>query len=118
MVALARARLDRALITRGEDATLRRRIGSGSTYAEVTVRISFRGYRPQELSGGIQQGDSLCILSPTPILASTWPGAAGGTQMPKALDQITVQGRVRAVQAASVIYEGGEPVRIELQVRG
>lgn len=120
MVALARARLDRALLTRGEDGLLRRRIGSGSTFVEITVRCLPRGYRPAELSGGIMQGDTMVIVSPTALLnaGAAWPGAAGGTVVPKALDQFTFQGRLRSVIAASPFYESGELVRIELQVRG
>lgn len=116
----SRARLDRSLIKRGEDAVLRRRVGTSAVFVEVGVRIHFRGYKPDELTGGIQQGDSVAILSPTQILAAgaAWPGAAGGVQMPRANDGLTVQGRLRNVQAVSVIYEAAEPVRIELQVRG
>ena len=111
--------LDRSLARRGEDAVLRRRIGTSPNFVEVPVRIHFRGYRAEEVVGGIFQGDSLAILSPSQIeAADTWPGAAGGGKMPKINDGLTVQGRVRNVQAAPVICENGEPIRIDMQVRG
>jgi hypothetical protein len=118
----SRARLDRSLVRRGEDAVIRRAIGtSPATYAECPIRILFRGYRPQELAGGVQQGDSLAIVSPSSLLAispTVWPGKATGTLVPKALDQITVQGRLRSVIACAAFYENAELVRLEIQCRG
>lgn len=118
--ASTRARLDRSLITRGEDVTLRRRIASGNNFVSITCRARVRGYDPHELSGGIVQGDSKVIMSPSSILANSavWPGAAGGDVYPKVNDQIIARGRLRNVQAAETTLEDGQPVRIDLTVRG
>ncbi|WP_246694785.1 hypothetical protein [Methylobacterium sp. WL6] len=118
----SRDRLDRSLARRGEDAVIRRAIGtSPATYAEAPLRILIRGYKPEELSGGVVQGDSKVIASPTSLLAvspTVWPGKATGTLVPKNLDQVTIQGRLRSVQAVAAFYENSELVRLELQVRG
>lgn len=112
------AALDRQLHLHGHDAVLRRATWSGTTKttADVTVRIKLRGYAPDELVGGIIQGDSAVVMSPTQINAAGWP--SGAPEPPKAGDTLVSAGRARAVIAAEPIYLGGEVVRIEMQVRG
>lgn len=68
--AAAIAALDRQIAAHGQNAKLERL----SPAALGDVRVFFRGYRPEELSGGIQQGDSAAILSPTSLRASGLPG--------------------------------------------
>lgn len=78
-------------------------------------------YRPEEIVGGIIQGDSRVILSPTQIIAGSWGGTpADGTdgRVPVKNDHLIVAGRARVVQAAVPFYMDGQLVRIELQVRG
>jgi hypothetical protein len=70
-----------------------------------------RGFKPDELIGGISQNDSKVILSPTGLAG--WPGGA-----PKKDDWITIDGRVRSVMAAEPIKMNDVLVRIELQVKG
>lgn len=113
-----RERLDRALADKGEDGVLRRRMGTGNTFVEVPCRVLIRGYKPEQLIGGLTQQDAQAVISPSPILASTFPGAAGGTRWPKVNDLLLVQGRLRNVQATATVFIGPEPVRIEMTVRG
>src|ERR1700743_199076 len=57
----------------GEDVILRRLTGRGF-YIDVTVRARINDYRPEEMAGGIVQGDQKCIISNTEITAAQWPG--------------------------------------------
>jgi hypothetical protein len=80
-----------------------------------------RQYQPDELVGGIIQGDSFVILSPSEIIAANWPGtvtAPGDKRVPKHGDQLIVQGIARTVQTGTPFYIAGALVRLELQVRG
>jgi hypothetical protein len=116
--------LDRGLAARGQDVILRRISGSGpsATSIDVTCRAVVRGYRPEKLVGGIAQGDSQVILSPSEIRSSGWPdlGASpsGTASLPRKGDKLIVQGRMRTIEAAAPILIAGELVRIDLQVRG
>jgi hypothetical protein len=118
------ADLDQALLEVGEDATLRRMqlvAGVQSVLSSVDVRIVMRQYGPQELVGGITQGDSFVILSPSEIIAANWPGTVtspGDKRVPKHGDQLIVQGIARTVQTGTPFYIAGALVRLELQVRG
>lgn len=110
--------LDDALRMVGQSITLRRRIGTGSTFVDVPCRAIVRGYDPRELVGGITQTDSKVILSPTDLDVPTWPGAAGGTLLPRKGDLAVIAGRSRNVEAASPFYVRDILVRIELRVLG
>jgi hypothetical protein len=108
----------------GQDIILRRLqlvAGVQSVRAEVICRAVVRNYQPSELVGGIIQGDTLVILSPTQISNADWPGAVttpGDKRVPKHGDQIVIQGISRAVQVGTPFYVAGTLVRLELQVRG
>ena len=116
--------LDRGLAARGQDVILRRISGSGpsATSIDVACRAVVRGYRPEELVGGIAQGDSQVILSPSEIRSSGWPdpggSPSGSASLPKKGDKLIVQGRMRTIEAVAPIQVAGELVRIDLQVRG
>lgn len=114
LAADAIAALNRALAAVGEDVTLTRNTLTLGVLVPtaITCRAVVRGYQPAELIGGIIQGDSLAILSPTEIANSSWPGPVRHN------DKLTVQGRERNIEAAAPIYAEGELVRIELQLRG
>lgn len=123
------ADLDAALAEVGEDVPLQRMtLGPNGLQIpfEAKCRAVVRGYTPQELiaGSGIQQGDSLVILSPTDIEKAQWPGAQVGTPVGDvrvplpSRDKIVIQGKQRAIIAAVPFYTGGELVRIELQARG
>lgn len=100
------AALDRQIALHGQDVVLRR----GT--ADYPMRGWVRGYRPDELAGGIQQGDSDVVLSPTDLAAAGFPGP------PKRLDVLVTAGRARSVQLADPVQIGGKTVRHNLQVRG
>lgn len=108
--ASAIAMLDRQLAAHGETVTLRRPVANAAAI-EVDVLAFVRGYRPDELAGGIQQGDSEVVLSPTSLVAP-WP------DLPKRLDKVLIDGRLRNVEMANAVRIAGEVVRINLMVRG
>lgn len=121
--AAAVASLNRQLRLHGQNATLRRYVGTGPsrTASDVTVRVRLDAYRPEELVGGVIQGDSRVILSPSQIIAAYWGGTlVDGTdgRVPVKGDHLIVAGRARIVQAPMPFYMDGQLVRIELQVRG
>jgi hypothetical protein len=107
MPADAIAMLDRALARNGSNVLLRH-MANGTQASAETVRAFIRGYKPDEVIGSIQQGDSLVIISPTGLVA-----------LPKQNDKIVVGTRVRNVQSPPVeVMVGDQIVRIELLVRG
>jgi hypothetical protein len=107
------AALDRALAATGEDIVLRRTTGTKPAIPlDVGVRASVRGYRPEELVGGIIQGDSLVIVSPTEMKQRRW------CWPPRANDKAVIDEKVRNVVAVNGIKMKGVLVRIELTVRG
>lgn len=114
------ARLDASLARRGQDAKLRRRIGTGSTFVDVDLRARLLGYGTADLSSGIQVTHSRVIFSPTPIVAAgaAWPGAAGGGNDPKIGDFILVEGRLRRLEQIDNIRIGDVWVRCEGRVSG
>lgn len=122
--ALAVANLDAALAQTGQPVTLRRLVGTASPTAyDVTAQAFVRGYAPKEIVGGIQQGDTLAILSPSEIVAAGWPGAGAqsdgtDTRVPRNGDRLVIAGRIRRIEAAVPLYMAGALVRIELQLRG
>lgn len=115
------ATLDTALAEHGETLTLRRRIGTGNTFVEVTVRARLVGYRAEQLVGSVKQTDSAFIMSPTEIVAAaaTWPGAAGGGIHPKIGDLLQSAGAPdRRIEAVQPVRIGGVVVRYEGRVLG
>lgn len=111
--AAAIASLDRQLAAHGQDVVLRRYTGVGSARAstDATVRAIVRDYRPDELVGGITQGDTQVVLSPTDVLA-------GGGPMPQKGDQIVVDGKPRTIAAAPPVRVGNTVARFNVQVKG
>ncbi|MDP4024456.1 hypothetical protein Q8W71_17665 [Methylobacterium sp. NEAU 140] len=106
------ADLDDELRRVGQDVTLRR-IGTDAPDTEAPgVRAFVRGYRPDELTGGIQQGDSLVVLSPTGMPAAFVIEPLGGN------DRIVVAGRSLNVEYVDPVQIAGITVRINVAVRG
>jgi len=114
------ARLDASLARRGQTASLRRRIGTGNTFAEVSVRVKLQGYATTDLVAGIKVTDSRFIFSPTPITAdgAAWPGAAGGGSDVKIGDFLLDEGRQRRIEQIDNIRVGDVLVRIEGRISG
>lgn len=109
--------LDRALGKVGQTVTLQRPGAGAVVVAEATVKAVIHNYAPAELVGGIIQGDSRVILSPTGIVAANWP-SAGGDPVPRKGDRLSAAGRGRVVESATPFRVGDDLVRIELLVRG
>ena len=114
------AALDRHLASRGQSATVKRRIGTSSTFVELPVRVRLSGYGTADLSSGVKITDSKFIMSPTPIAAagSAWPGAAGGGTDIKIGDFLLVEGRQRAIAQVDNIRVGDALVRVEGRISG
>ena len=114
------AALDRHLASQGQAATVKRRIGTGSTFVELAVRVRLSGYGTADLNSGVKITDSKFIMSPTPITAAgaAWPGAAGGTTDIKIGDFMLVEGRQRAIAQVDNIRIGDVLVRIEGRIAG
>lgn len=106
------ADLDDELARTGQDVTLRRIGTDGPDKEAAGVRAFVRGYRPDELTGGIQQGDSLVVLSP-----SRTPAVFVGQPL-EANDRIVIAGRSRNVEYVDPVQIAGVTVRINVLVRG
>lgn len=94
----------------GEPVTLRRI--TGGIKFDVTVVAVVRGYQPNELVGGIVQGDRLVIISNREIGRRQWPGP------PKIGDQFIIRGKTATVQGVSTIVVEDTTVKHTLQIRG
>jgi len=105
------ASLDHGIRKNGQTVILRRGTTSAPT-AMATVKAHVRGYKPDELVGGIIQGDSQVILSPRLLAAAGWPGDI------RRGDWLTFDGKVRSVEVVMPRRMDDVLVRIELQVRG
>ena len=99
------ARIDRD----GEDVLLRR---PGAPPVQATVRAFVRGFKPDELVGGIQQGDRELRVAPGPLAALGWPGP------PQRGDDVVIRGRTTKVQACETRTLRGADALHVLQVRG
>lgn len=111
--AAAIASLDRQLAENCQTVVLRRYTGVGAARisTDTTVRASVRDYQPDELVGGITQGDTQIVLSPTDVLA-------GGGELPQKGDQIVIEGKPRTIVAAPPVRVGNVIARINVQVKG
>lgn len=100
------ADLDAELRDSGQTVTLRRGGANGNARAFV------RGYRLEELVGGIVQGDREAVLSPTglPVPFNSAP--------PKRGDVVVIDGRAVSVESAELVRMDDVLVRLNLQVRG
>lgn len=102
--AQAIASLDAQLLMHGEDVKVR---ASNTATGEAAVRAFVRGYKPQELIGIVEQGDTKIIASPTDLAA-----------VPAQNGFVVVAGTPRRIISAHGIRLAGELVRVEIQVRG
>lgn len=100
------ADLDASLGRRGTSIQLRK---TNSATGQVTVPAKWRGYKPTEVMGILQAGDTLVVLSPTGLSSFGVPPQNG---------YAVLAGVPRRIIAATPIYDGGVLVRIELAVRG
>ena len=114
------AALDRHLVSHGQGAKVRRRVGTSSVFVDADVRVRLAGYATTDLVSGIKVTDSKFIMSPTPLLAAgaAWPGAAGGGMDVKIGDFLFVENRQRAIAQVDNIRVGDVLVRIEGRISG
>lgn len=120
------AALDRALAIAGSDAILRRIYGSGGNLvnSDVGVRVKANAVTEKELESGIAQTDSKVIMSPSQIASAQWPGGELPSRtvpdptLPRRMDKLIVDGRVRNVEFVEPIRFAGELVRIEMRISG
>lgn len=104
----AAARFAASLRRAGRPMVLQRRIGTTSTFTECTVYGKDRGYQPNELVGGVIQGDRRIRIAQADIAAANWTGS------PKAKDYLDGG----AVQGVQPLHDGAELVGFVLWVRG
>lgn len=97
------------LATRGRPVILSR---PGSPSDPVTCLAMVLGYQPNELVGGIAQGDRKVTIGMGEINAAFWPAPV------RAGDKVVIDGRTTTVQGAEPRYAGTVCVMQVLQVRG
>lgn len=107
------AKLDRQIAKKGQDVVLRRVVEDGDP-VEAPHRAFSRGYRPDELSGGIQQNVSTLVMSPTNMPAAF----ATDETMISAGDRVVMRGRTRVIQNVDVVEMNGVVVRYNLTIGG
>jgi hypothetical protein len=100
--------LDSEIDDNGQDISLV--LVAPSSKTTVPCRAFVRQYRPQELIGGILQGDTLVVLSPTDLAALS--------RLPRRNDQVTVDGAIKRVEYVEPVKLDNQLVRVNLQVRG
>lgn len=106
------ARIIEMLERRGRPLTLRRRIGTTNAFTDVAPRGYSRGFKAEELVGGIIQGDREIVIAQAEITAASWPGP------PKKGDITVLDGVTATVQGVLTMYDGASPAAHILWVRG
>lgn len=104
----ARGMYARAMSRAGETVTFRR-ITGGTPSDLAGVRVYVRGYRPEELVGGIQQGDREVIALASDVTYT--PELRAG-------DKVLFSGRLHNIETVNPRRVQGETVAYELRVRG
>lgn len=107
------AALDRQIAQSGQRIVLSRLVKGGASI-ERPHRAFVRGYRPDELTGGIQQGDSLLVVSPTGMPAEF----IGEGKLLRVNDKAQISGRYRNVQFVVPVLIADVLVRLNVTVRG
>lgn len=100
--------LDRQIEQRGQ--TLHLRDAKDLVGAGKRVRGTVRGYRPDELAGGVQQGDSAVIISPTSL-------AAVSVSLERSM-KLQIGDRWTSILAANPVRMNDTIVRWNVWVRG
>lgn len=96
----------------GRDMMVRRRIGTSSDFTSASTIGALAMYGPDQLVGGVVQGDGRIILDSAPLVA------AGLAPMQKG-DQVMVDDRTWSVQGPPKLrFDGPMLCAIEVWVRG
>lgn len=114
--AAARAMYRRQIDAHGETITLRRNNPAPAGPTEVTVKARVSGYQPEELVGGINQGDRKVIILAEDVEMSGFPVPfnTGGT------DKAVVRGRALNIGVVddSTRRIGGVLIAYEIRATG
>ena len=95
----------------GEPVELLRNLPGGASLT-ASLKAFVRGFKPDELTGGIVQGDRAVTIAPRKLQAEGWPDA------PRKPDQVTIAGRTATVQNCETRRLRGVPCMHIVQVRG
>jgi hypothetical protein len=108
----AKAAYRRQISRHGGPVTLQR--GAGADAPKVTFKARVTGYQPQEMTGGVQQGDSKVIFMADDAAGFPLPIKA------QSVDAIWQDGRKMTVQAVDDQTRriAGTLIAYELRVRG
>lgn len=101
------AMLDEQIAAHGQSIFVKERHDGGGQV--LPARAFVRGYKVAELVGGLSQGDSLVVLSPTAV--SAWIGGI------KTSHFIEIAGVTRSVKSVETVRMNDAVVRINVQVR-
>jgi len=96
----------------GQSMMLRRRVGTTNAFTDVSVKGVARAYQPNELLGGLQQGDQRVVISSKEIRDAGWPAP------PASGDLLVWNSSTRTVRGARHIKIGEEILGYDLWVRG
>lgn len=95
----------------GEPVELLRNLPDGGQLT-ASLKAFVRGFKPEELGGGIVQGDRAMHVAPRKLAAAGWPDA------PRKPDQVTIAGKTATVQSCETRRLRGVPCMHLVQVRG
>jgi hypothetical protein len=98
---------------RGQSVTLKRRVGTTTNFTTAIVPGKVHHYRPDELVGGIIQGDRRVTIAPSSLAGTDWEGL-----VPRKGDFVEIDGAQAAVQGCEPRSVGNEVARYEIWVRG
>lgn len=96
----------------GRSASLRRRVGTTSSFTTVSLKAFDRGFKAQELVGGIVQGDREVVIGNAEIDQADFPGP------PRKGDVVVIDGISATVQGVLTMYDGVTRAAHILWVRG
>lgn len=105
----------------GRPVSLKRRVGTTSTYVEATVYGKDTAFTPDQIVGGVQSGDRRIRISQADLAAANWPGP-----VPSGVQASQWTAKVKAgdildggtLQGAQSLYVGAELVGFVCWVRG
>jgi hypothetical protein len=107
-VGVLNACITNMLARHGRAMTLRRRTGTTETFTDAAVRGYLTSFRPDQLTGGVRQGDAQVTLGSATAPLS---GVATG-------DLLTIDGASWSVLRAQPLYAGATVAGWRLWVRG
>lgn len=100
--------LDGMIATNGQDVFIV--FVETSSKTTLPCRAFVRQYRPYELIGGILQGDTLVVVSPTAL--------ATASRQLRRNDQVIIDGATKRIEYPNPVKLDNQLVRMNLQVRG